>query len=138
MQTVLLTSAEHWQAGGAGQIYDPASGDGTAAHPRTPFANNQIPISRVNSVSLAILQKVNAAALANGKLTPNASLLTPANNYFTALPFTKTTDSFDIKVDYVLTDKNPPQRPLQLSESRNLPGPGVRIVPWRPGRRRRI
>ncbi len=30
--------------GTTGQIYDPATGDGTAAHPRTPFVNNQIPV----------------------------------------------------------------------------------------------
>ena len=44
--------------GATGQIYDPATGDGTATHPRTPFANNQIPFSRVNPVSLAILQGI--------------------------------------------------------------------------------
>ena len=36
----------------AGQIFDPATGDGTAAHPRTPFTNNLIPIKfRVNPKS---------------------------------------------------------------------------------------
>jgi hypothetical protein len=33
-----------------GQIYDPATGDGSAAHPRTAFPNNQIPFSRVNPI----------------------------------------------------------------------------------------
>ncbi len=90
----------------AGQVFDPTSGDGTAAHPRTPFANNQIPFSMVNPVSLAILQKVNAAAAQYGKLNPSAPLGNPANNYTTNLPFTKTTDSFDTKIDYALNEKN--------------------------------
>ncbi len=90
----------------AGQIFDPATGDGTAAHPRTPFTNNLIPISRVNPVSLAILQKVNAAAAIYGKLNPNAPISNPANNYTTTLPFTKGSDSFDTKIDYQLAGKN--------------------------------
>lgn len=71
-----------------------------------PFANNLIPISRVNPVSLAILQKVGAAAAANGKLNTNTSLSNPANNYVNTLPFTKTTDSFDTKVDYAMGERN--------------------------------
>ena len=94
------------QANGTGQVYNPATGDGTAAHPRTPYANNQIPFSSVNPVSLAILQQVNTAAKTLGTLNPNAPLANPANNYTTNLPFTKTTDSFDIKVDYALNEAN--------------------------------
>jgi hypothetical protein len=92
--------------GTTGQIYDPATGDGTAAHPRTAFTNNQIPYGRVNPVSLAILQGVNAAALKVGTLDPTKPLSNPANNYKSNLPFTKTTDSYDIKGDYTLTDKS--------------------------------
>lgn len=97
--------------GATGQVFDPATGDGTKASGaacgnRTPFANNMIPISRVNPVSLAILQKVNAAAATNGKLNASAPLGNPANNYTTVLPFTKSTDSFDIKADYVPGEKN--------------------------------
>jgi hypothetical protein len=91
---------------GGGQIYDPATGDGTAAHPRTPFPNNQIPFNRVNPVSLAILQGVNAAAATNGILNPNAPLSSPANNYTTNLPFTKGTNSFDPKIDWSPNEKN--------------------------------
>ena len=43
-----------------GQIYDPNDGRrqwNRAGHPRTPFANNQIPFNRVNPVSLDILQR---------------------------------------------------------------------------------
>jgi len=91
---------------GTGQVYDPTTGDGTAAHPRTPFPNNHIPFSRVNPVSLAILKGVNAAAATNGKLNSSAPLVNPANNYVTNLPFTKTTDSFDIKSDLAINEHN--------------------------------
>jgi Carboxypeptidase regulatory-like domain len=90
--------------GTKGQIYDPATGDGKSIH-RTPFPNNQIPYSRVNPVSLDALQQLNTAALKYGKLTTKP-LNNPANNYTTSLPFTKTSDSFDIKGDYSLTEKN--------------------------------
>ncbi len=92
--------------GTAGQIYDPATGDGTAAHPRTPFVNNQIPFDRINPVSLSILQGVNDAAAKYGKLNSTKPLSNPSNNYTSNLPFTKTTDSFDIKLDYVASERN--------------------------------
>jgi Carboxypeptidase regulatory-like domain len=92
--------------GATGQLYDPATGDGTAAHPRTSFVNNQIPFSRVNPVSLAILQGINAAAAKYGTLNSTKPLSNPSNNYVTTLPFTKTTDSFDIKGDWSPTEKN--------------------------------
>ncbi|HEY1987560.1 MAG TPA: carboxypeptidase regulatory-like domain-containing protein [Terracidiphilus sp.] len=90
--------------GSKGQIYDPATGDGKTTH-RTPFKNNQIPFSRVNPVSLNTLQLLNAAAAKYGKLVTKP-LNNPANNYTTNLPFTKTTDSYDIKADYSLTERN--------------------------------
>jgi hypothetical protein len=90
--------------GNKGQIYDPATGDGKTTH-RTPFPNNQIPFSRVDPVSLAILQQLNTAAAKVGVLTTKP-LNNPANNYTSNLPFSKTTDSFDIKSDYTLTEKN--------------------------------
>ncbi len=90
--------------GTKGQIYDPATGDGKTTH-RTKFTNNQLPYSRVNPVSLLALQKLNAAAAQYGKLTTKP-LNNPANNYTTNLPFTKTTDSYDIKSDFSLTEKN--------------------------------
>ena len=92
--------------GTTGQIYDPATGDGTAAHPRTAFANNQIPYDRVNPVSLAILQGVYSAAKKYGTLNETKPLSNPSNNYTTNLPFTKTTDSFDTKVDYSPHDRD--------------------------------
>ena len=84
---------------GQGQVYDPNTGTATGAN-RTPFANNQIPISRVNPVSLALLKAL-------PQPNQNQSILSaPTNNYVTNLPFTKTTDSYDIKSDYALGEKN--------------------------------
>ncbi len=90
--------------GTKGQIYDPASGDGKTTH-RAKFTNNQLPYSRLNPVSLAALQALNAAAAKYGTVI-SKPLNNPANNYTTNLPFTKTTNSFDIKSDYTLTEKN--------------------------------
>ncbi|HEV2484969.1 MAG TPA: carboxypeptidase regulatory-like domain-containing protein [Terracidiphilus sp.] len=93
-----------------GQIYDPATGDGrTVAQggtPRTPFPNNQIPLNRVNPVSLTALKDINAAAAKYGTLDSTKPLSGPTNNYVTNLPFTKTADSFDTKIDYTPTEKN--------------------------------
>lgn len=88
------------QAGGKGQIYDPATGnpDGSG---RTPFPNNQIPYNRVNPVSIALMKLLPA---------PNANLSTsatsPSNNYSINLPFQKTTERYDIKIDYQITSKD--------------------------------
>jgi hypothetical protein len=95
--------------GGAGQIYDPATGDGNGTgpgHQRTAFTNNQIPFSRVNPISLAILKGINAAAATNGILNPNAPLSSPTNNYTSNLPFTKGTNSFDVKIDWEINERN--------------------------------
>ena len=92
--------------GTKGQIYDPATGDGSTAHPRTAFANNQIPMSRINSVSLTILKDLVAAAGKYGKLDSTKPLSNPANDYTTNLPFSKKSNSFDIKGDYTPTEAN--------------------------------
>jgi Carboxypeptidase regulatory-like domain len=101
-----LTGSANTNGFQTGQVFDPTTGDGTTAHPRTAFANNQVPFSRVNPVSLSILQKVNAAAAQYGKLNPTAALANPTNNYTTNLPFTKATDSFDTKIDFTLNERN--------------------------------
>jgi hypothetical protein len=99
-----------YSASGAGQIYDPATGSGLASSPRTLFVNNQIPMARVNPVSLLILQDVYAAAkkYASGPLyaAQTVPLNNPTNNYTTNVPFTKTMDSFDPKVDWSPNEKN--------------------------------
>jgi hypothetical protein len=90
--------------GTKGQVYDPTTGDGATVH-RTPFTNNQIPYSRVSPVSIAMLTQLNAAAATYGTLTTK-TMNNPANNYTTRLPFTKTSDSADIKGDYSMNEKN--------------------------------
>ena len=75
-------------------IYDPATGnpDGTG---RTPFPNNIIPASRINPIATRILN-----------LVPAPNLAGDTNNYFALLPFKKDTDSYDIKSDYNITDRD--------------------------------
>jgi len=53
----MLTGSANANGFRTGQVFDPSTGNGTAGGPRTPFANNLIPISRVNPVSLDILRK---------------------------------------------------------------------------------
>jgi len=88
------------QASGKGQIYDPATGnpDGSG---RTPFPNNQIPYNRVNPVSIALMKLLPAP---NANLASSAT--SPSNNYSINLPFQKTTERYDIKIDYQITSKD--------------------------------
>ncbi|MEO6803827.1 MAG: carboxypeptidase regulatory-like domain-containing protein, partial [Granulicella sp.] len=90
----------------AGQIFDPTTGDGTAGSPRTPFVNNQIPVGRLNPVSVDILKRVNAAAPAFGTLNSSLPMSNPTNNYVDNLPFTKGTNSYDVKADYTIDEKD--------------------------------
>ena len=85
---------------GKGQIYDPATGnpDGSG---RTPFVNNQIPISRVDPVALALLK-----LLRPPNTNTATSTTSPSNNYSVTLPFQKTTTRYDIKIDYQVTPKD--------------------------------
>jgi hypothetical protein len=92
-----------WRTGdlsqGAQIIYDPATGNPLDGTGRTPFAGNQIPTSRINTISAAIL----------GLLPPtneSFNIAKPANNYYALLPYQKTTDSFDEKLDYNLSEKD--------------------------------
>jgi hypothetical protein len=88
------------QANGKGQIYDPATGNPNGTG-RTPFPNNQIPYNRVNPVSINLMKLLPA---------PNANLgtstTTAANDYSVNLPFQKTTERYDIKIDYQITQKD--------------------------------
>jgi hypothetical protein len=91
---------------GAGQVYDPASGtgkDSSVAGQRTKFANNQIPIGRINPVSLSFLQALGKVAQPNQNVT---NLANPSNNYVTTLPFTKATNSFDVKMDFTISGRD--------------------------------
>jgi outer membrane receptor protein involved in Fe transport len=80
-------------------IYDPATGNAFTGAGRTPIPGNIIPASRINPVSTNILSLLPA---------PNQPFneFGPSNNYFAALPFQKTTDSLDSKIDYNINDKD--------------------------------
>jgi hypothetical protein len=84
-------------------VYDPQTGDPVTGAGRTPFPNNIIPTNRINPVSAAILNVVpgpsQPAAVAAGSGTPT-------NDYFALLPFQKTTDHLDSKVDWQVDDKD--------------------------------
>jgi Carboxypeptidase regulatory-like domain len=77
-------------------IYDPSTGnpDGTG---RTPFAGNIIQPNRINPVSAALMSLLPA---------PNLPSSSGTNNYFVLLPYHKNTNSFDVKVDDNITDKD--------------------------------
>jgi hypothetical protein len=89
-----------------GQIYDPSTGDGTTAHPRKPFANNQIPYSRINPITLKMLTLLDASAAKLGTFKPNVPLSAPVNNYTDNLPFNKDSNSYDVKFDYTPNQSN--------------------------------
>jgi hypothetical protein len=88
------------QSSGKGQIYDPATGNADGSG-RTKFTNNQIPFSRVNPVSIALLKLLPA---------PNNNIATsttsPSNNFNINLPFHKDTNRYDAKIDYQITAKD--------------------------------
>ncbi len=76
-------------------IYDPTSGDPATGAGRTPFGSNQVPSSKINSISAKILSLIPL---------PNSAGLT--NNYFVTSPFSRKTDQFDVKVDHHQTDSD--------------------------------
>jgi hypothetical protein len=82
---------------GAVVVYDPRTGnpDGTN---RTPFGGNIIPGNRISPIAQKILSLVPAPNLAGSEASPNS-------NYFALLPYTKDTNSFDVKVDDSPSDK---------------------------------
>jgi hypothetical protein len=77
-------------------IYDPATGnaDGTG---RTAFPGNVIPPNRINSISAKILNLVPS---------PNVASTSGTNNWFGLLPNSKDTHQFDVKMDWVISDKD--------------------------------
>ncbi len=80
------------------QTYDPNSGnaDGTG---RTPFTGNIIPAASINPISSKL-----AALIPSPNMPFNAAK--PSNNYFGLLPFQKTTDSVDSKIDWNINDQS--------------------------------
>ena len=80
-------------------VYDPATGNPLDGTGRTPFPGNIIPANRINAVSAAILRLLPPT-------DQSFNIASPINNYYAALPYQKTTDSFDVKMDYNITDKD--------------------------------
>jgi hypothetical protein len=82
------------------QVYDPTTGlqDGSGQG-RVPFPGNIIPASRINPVSAKILSYLPPT---NQKVVATSQ----ANDYFALLPFQKTTDQVDSKVDWNISDKD--------------------------------
>jgi hypothetical protein len=79
-------------------IYNPFTGNANGTG-RTPFAGNLIPSSLINQVSAKILSVLPAT-------NEPFKAASQTNDYFALLPFTKTTDSLDSKIDYNLSDKD--------------------------------
>jgi len=92
-----------WRTGdlsGAGQIvYDPNTGNPLDGTGRTPFPGNVIPANRINPISAKIMSLLPGT-------NETFKLSAPSNNYFALLPFTRTVDSFDTKIDYNISDKD--------------------------------
>jgi len=82
-------------------IYNPFTpgSNPTTGVGRAPFAGNRIPTNMINPVSTAILNLLPAP---NERFNEG----NPSNNFYGAPPFTKTTTSFDTKMDYDMNDKN--------------------------------
>ena len=78
-------------------VYDPATGNADGTN-RQPFAGNIIPTNRISKVAQNIMNLVPAPNLGGSESAPS-------NNYFALLPFTKDTNSFDVKVDDSASDK---------------------------------
>jgi Carboxypeptidase regulatory-like domain len=80
----------------ATRIYDPFTGntDGTG---RTAFANNQLPQERISSIARRLLGFIPE---------PNVSAALGQNNYQKAQTREKTTDGFDTKLNYAMSEKD--------------------------------
>ena len=86
-------------SGAATTIYDPTSGNPLDGSGRTPFPGNMIPLTSINTISTKILNLLPPT-------NQTFNIASPSNNYFGVLPYQKTTDSFDVKLDYNISNKN--------------------------------
>ncbi|HET7219109.1 MAG TPA: TonB-dependent receptor [Vicinamibacterales bacterium] len=81
----------------ANGIYDPLTGAVNGSG-RTPFANNQIPQNRISPIARRLLAFIPEPNITGAPLGQN--------NYQKAQVREKTTDAFDTKINYTLSDKN--------------------------------
>jgi len=86
-------------SGAATPIYDPNTGNPLDGTGRTQFGGNMIPASRINTIAAKLLGLVPAT-------NEPYKVASPSNNYFALLPYTKTADSLDVKLDYNLSEKD--------------------------------
>ena len=108
-------------SGYSGQVYDPntgvtanCKGGGTTTPAcgtgRTPFANNQIPLSNpgVSPIALTVLQQLDALARNPQTNLASASYIAgiTTNNFSQNSPFNKDSYSYDIKGDYTISQKS--------------------------------
>jgi len=100
-------------SGTKGQIYDPATGN-SSGQGRTPYPNNQIPCNATAAGNEGVTTFADPVAikLMNLLKAPNngnsATWTTSAvsNDYSVNLPFQKTTNRYDAKIDYQITQKD--------------------------------
>jgi hypothetical protein len=108
----------------SGQIYDPKTGDtadcqggtnsGNCGNGRTPFANNQIPLSRLmtpvndSNIGLTVLQDLDTIARNPKDNLASAAYIAgqTSNNFSQNSPFSKDSISYDIKSDYDISQKD--------------------------------
>lgn len=82
----------------AQRIYDPFTGDATTGNNRTPFANNVIPQDRISPIARRLLQFVPEPNIAGAPLGQQ--------NFQKAQTREKTTDGFDMKLNYSASAKD--------------------------------
>jgi hypothetical protein len=81
----------------ANTIYDPTTGD-VGGNNRVAFSNNQLPQERISPISRRLLAFIPEPNIAGAPLGQN--------NYQKAQTREKTTDGFDTKINYTLSDKD--------------------------------
>ena len=98
---------------GKGQIYDPGTGN-SSGQGRRPYPNNQIPcnasaaaaegvVTYADPVALKLMSLLKAPNNGNAATWATSSV---SNNYSANLPFQKTTNRYDAKIDYQVTPKD--------------------------------
>jgi hypothetical protein len=78
-------------------IYDPTTGD-AAGNGRTPFPGNQVPADRISPLALALIQNMPLPNIAGAGFGQQ--------NYQGTSTREKTTDSFDVKLNWAANDRN--------------------------------
>jgi hypothetical protein len=76
-------------------IFDPNTGNMATGAGRTPFSNQQIPANRISTIFQQYMS-----------FLPAPTLPGLANNFQEATDQRKDIDAFDVKIDYLLNDKN--------------------------------